>query len=677
MARNNSHHPGRKNAGSRKALAKRSKSARPKNLPVYTGKVQMTRDGFIFVIVEGQDEDIYVKASRTKNALHGDTVRVAVLKEHGRDRRREGEVVEILERNPKPFVGILHFVGAQAWVLMQSRNMPYDISVDQQQAIDMGGQTGMKAAVVVDHWNRNEIGPWGHIVDVLGMPGENNTEMHAILAEYGLPYRFEKEVENAADKISEEITEKDLKGRKDFRDTYTLTIDPADAKDFDDALSFKALPNGNYEVGVHIADVSWYVRPGSEVDKEAQARGTSVYLVDRTVPMLPEKLCNKLCSLRPDEDKLTFSTVFEITPKAEIVHRWIGRTVIRSDRRYNYEEVQEIILGNVPEEPAILPLNALATILRRNRFKNGAIMFERPEMKVEIDENGKPIGVHEAVSNESHWLIEEFMLLANRTVAEFVATNGQMNHVAAKNAKTFVYRVHDEPNTEKIQNLRTFAKHFGYKLGATGNGSEIARSLTDLLGEAKGKPEFDALQMIALRSMAKATYTTDNIGHYGLAFKFYTHFTSPIRRYPDLMVHRLLTLYLAGKESQKQDYYEQQCVHASEREVLAAEAERASIKYKLVEFMQDKVGEEFPGHISGLTDWGMYVEIEPTKIEGMVSLREIKSDFFEFDEERYRIVGKRTHRIFRLGDPVRIKVKATNLEQKLLDYELIEKNIQS
>ena len=660
----------------KKVAAARGRKTKSRSFPVYTGKVQMTRDGFIFVIVEGQDEDIYVKSTRTRNALHGDTVRVMVLKEHGRDRRREGEVVEILERSQKPFVGILHFVGAQAWVLMQSRNMPYDISVDQQQAIEMGGKTGMKAAVVVDHWNRNEIGPWGHIVDVLGMPGENNTEMHAILAEYGLPYRFEKEVENAADKIPEEITEKDLKGRKDFRDTYTLTIDPADAKDYDDALSFKALPNGNYEVGVHIADVSYYVKPGTEVDKEAQARGTSVYLVDRTVPMLPEKLCNKLCSLRPDEDKLTFSTVFEITPKAEVVHRWIGRTVIRSDRRYNYEEVQEIILGHVPEEPAILPLNALATILRRNRFKNGAIMFERPEMKVEIDENGKPIGVHEAVSNESHWLIEEFMLLANRTVAEFVATNGQMNHVAAKNAKTFVYRVHDEPNTEKIQNLRTFAKHFGYKMGATGNGSEIARSLTELLGEAKGKPEFDALQMVALRSMAKATYTTDNIGHYGLAFKFYTHFTSPIRRYPDLMVHRLLTLYLAGKESQKKDYYEQQCVHASEREVLAAEAERASIKYKLVEFMQDKVGQEFEGHISGLTEWGMYVEIEPTKIEGMVSLRELRSDFYEFDEERYRIVGKRTRRIFRLGDPVRIKVKATNLEQKLLDYELIEKNIQ-
>ena len=676
MARKNSHNPGRKNAGSRKALAKRSKNARPKGFPTYTGKVQMTRDGFIFVIVEGQDEDIYVKSTRTKNALQGDIVRVAVLKEHGRDRRREGEVVEILERSTKPFVGILHFVGAQAWVLMQSRNMPYDISVDQQQAIDMGGQSGMKAAVVVDHWNRNEIGPWGHIVDVLGMPGENNTEMHAILAEYGLPYRFEKEVEDAADKIPDEITEKDLKGRKDFRDTYTLTIDPADAKDYDDALSFKALQNGNYEVGVHIADVSYYVKPGTPVDKEAQARGTSVYLVDRTVPMLPEKLCNKLCSLRPDEDKLTFSAVFEMTPKAEIVHRWVGRTVIRSDRRYNYEEVQEIILGNQPEEPAILPLNALAGILRKARFKNGAIMFERPEMKVEIDENGKPIGVHEAVSNESHWLIEEFMLLANRTVAEFIATNGQMNHVPAKNAKTFVYRVHDEPNTEKIQNLRTFAKHFGYKMGATGNGAEIARSLTDLLGEAKGKPEFDALQMIALRSMAKATYTTDNIGHYGLAFKFYTHFTSPIRRYPDLMVHRLLTLYLAGKESQKQDYYEQQCVHASEREVLAAEAERASIKYKLVEFMQDKVGEEFPGHISGLTEWGMYVEIEPTKIEGMVSLRELRSDFYEFDEERYRIVGKRTRKIFRLGDPVRIRVKATNLEQKLLDYELIEKNIQ-
>lgn len=664
---------------------KRNNSTRghksPKSFPQATGIARMSRDGFIFVEIEGQDDDVYVKSTRTRNALNGDTVRVAIYKEKARDRRREGEVVEIVERSKKPFVGVLHFVGAQAWVLMQSRTMPYDIAIDQQQALEMGGKSGMKAAVVVDRWEKNEINPWGHVTDVLGYPGENDTEMHAILAEFGLPYRFEKEVEDAANSISEAITAEDLKGRKDFRDTFTFTIDPADAKDFDDALSFKALKNGNYEVGVHIADVSYYVKPGSAVDKEAQARGTSVYLVDRTVPMLPEKLCNKLCSLRPDEDKLTFSTVFEISPKAEVVKQWIGRTVIRSNARLNYEQAQDIITGapaakDFSEElnNAITVLNGIASILRENKFKNGAIRFERPEMKVEIDENGKPTGVHQAISNESHWLIEEFMLLANRTVAEFIATDGKMNMMTSKKAKTFIYRVHAEPNTEKIQGLRDFAGNFGYKLGETGNGKEISKSLAELFDKAKDKPEFGALEMLALRSMAKATYTTDNIGHYGLAFKYYTHFTSPIRRYPDTMVHRLLTLYLDGKESQNKDYYEQQAKHASEREIIAAEAERASIKYKVVEFMQDKLGQEFDGMISGLTEWGMYVEIEPTKIEGMVPLRTIKSDFFEFDEDHYRLVGKRSHKVFRLGDPVRIKVKATNLEQKLLDYELVEKN---
>jgi len=647
-----------------------------KSCPQFTGKVQMTREGFIFVCVDGQEDDIYVKASKTKNALNGDIVTVAVTKQQGRDRRREGEVVRIEERSSRAHVGILHFVGAQAWVLMQSRNMPYDISVAQEEALALGGKSGMKVAVIVDHWNKNEISPWGHITDVLGMPGENNTEMHAILAEYGLPYRFEKAVEDAADEISEEISAEDLKGRKDFRETLTFTIDPADAKDFDDALSFKELSNGNYEIGVHIADVSWYVRPDTAVDKEARERGTSVYLVDRTVPMLPEKLCNKLCSLRPDEDKLTFSAVFEITPKAAIAGQWLGRTVIRSDRRYNYEEVQDIIISQNKDtdkiSSAILTINNLALNLRAKRFKNGAINFDRPEMKVEVDSDGKPISVHEVVSNESHWLIEEFMLLANRSVAEFIATGGKMNKVQSKKAKTFVYRVHAEPNTEKILSLKEFAGNFGYKMDDIKGADSVSQALTGLLESAKGKPEYEAFQIMALRSMAKASYTTDNIGHYGLAFKFYTHFTSPIRRYPDTMVHRLLAMYLNGQESQSKEYYTLQCQHASEREIIAAEAERASIKYKVVEFMQDKVGQEFDGHISGLTDWGIYVEIEPTKIEGMVSLREIKSDFFEFDEEHYRLVGKRSHKVFHLGDPVRIKVKATNLEQKLLDYELIE-----
>ena len=693
-----------------------------KTFPQLVGKVQMTREGFIFVIVEGQDDDIFVKASKTRHALNGDTVLVAVTRQKGGDtRRREGEVVEILERSTRPFVGFYHTVGAQAWVLMQSKTMPYDIQVDAEAAAAMGAQPGMKVAAVVDRWERREPGPFGHVTDVLGQPGENDTEMHAILAEFNLPYRFSPEVENAADKISDEITADDLKGRKDFRDTFTFTIDPSDAKDFDDALSYKALPNGNYEVGVHIADVSWYVRPGSLVDKEARERGTSVYLVDRTVPMLPEKLCNKLCSLRPHEEKLTFSAVFELTPKAEIKSRWIGRTVINSNYRLDYDQAQQIIegasaseaetavdaenrshprlrkregpaaevRGRGPAQPdvfsiepprseelaeAILTLHKLASIFKENERKNGAIDFDRPEMKVEVDEKGKPVRVYQKVSKEANWLIEEFMLLANRTVAEFAATGGQMNGVAQKNAKTFVYRVHGEPNEIKLENLYTFAKGFGYRIPneRPTAGRRAAKDLNALLESAKGKPEFAALENLALRAMAKACYSTDNIGHYGLAFKFYTHFTSPIRRYPDLMVHRLLARYLDNGEGAKKDKFEEECRYASERELVAADAERTSTKYKLVEFMMDKIGEEYDGHVSGITEWGMYVEIEPTKIEGMVSVRDIKSDFYEFDEPRYRLVGKRRHHQFRLGDPVRIRVKSANLEQRLLDYELIE-----
>ena len=671
-----------------------------KQLPVFEGTVQMTREGFAFVIVEGQEDDIFVRANKLGGALHGDRVKVAVTREKTERSRREGHVLEIVERSAKPFVGILHIFDSQAWVLMQSRTMPYDIVVsDLEKHPD--AETGMKVAAVVDYWKRGDSCPTGHIVDVLGMPGENDTEMHAILSEFGLPYKFEAEVEDAADSISDKITEEDWKGRRDFTGTLTFTIDPADAKDFDDALSFRKLENGNYEVGVHIADVSHYVTPGSVVDEEARTRGTSVYLVDRTVPMLPEKLCNKLCSLRPNEKKLTFSAVFEITPLARVVSKWFGRTVIESDFRFAYEGAQTIIEeGKVVEgyaaevmgqskvvpvevQEAVLTLNKLAAKFRKKRFAAGAISFERPEMKVQVDENGKPVGVCQKISKEANWLIEEFMLLANRSVAEFVAKGAQLDKdgnpldkpKALKDEKTFVYRVHDEPDFAKIVNLRGFVGNFGYNIGTVENGKDISRELNKLFTSAKDAPEFNAIELLALRTMAKARYDVNNIGHYGLAFSYYTHFTSPIRRYPDLMVHRLLAEYLAGGKSADREYYAQACNYASQREVVAAEAERASIKYKLVEFMQDKLGQEFTGHISGLTEWGMYVEIEPTKIEGMVPLREVKSDFFEFDSERYRLVGRRSHRVFNLGDEVKIRVKKANLEQSLLDYELVEADI--
>jgi len=658
-------------AGNKKRNKRERKEKQHKQKALFQleGTVQMTREGFCFVIPDRLDDiakggrevsDVFVKATKTKGALNGDRVVVDVVKLN----RCEGVISSIVERSRKPFVGFLHVVGDQAWVLMQSKVMPYDIALRE---VPKGAKQGYKVAAVVDEWPRGETYPLGHIVDVLGEPGENDTEMHAILAEFGLPYRFEAGVEKAANKIPSEITPSDIKDRKDFRKTLTFTIDPADAKDFDDAISYKLLKNGNIEAGVHIADVTHYVTPGTLLDKEAKERGTSVYLVDRTVPMLPEKLSNNLCSLRPGEEKLTFSAVFELNENAEIVSEWFGPTIIKSDCRYNYDEAQAVIKKDKPKgkvEEAVKALWSLAEKLRAARFKAGAISFERPEMKVICDEKGKPLDVIQKVSFEANWLIEEFMLLANRRVAEFVATKCNDN--------TFVYRVHDEPNLEKLENLRVFVKNFGYKMPKELSGRKVSSELNALFEKAKDKPEASAIELMGLRCMAKAKYDIVNIGHYGLAFRYYTHFTSPIRRYPDMMVHRLLRQYLANGKNADKEYYAAQCKHASEREQVAADAERASVKYKMVEYMQDKLGYTFKGSVSGITEWGMYVEIEPTHIEGMIALRDIKSDFFWFDEEKYRLCGRHTKKTYTIGSPVTIKVTRADLDQKQIDFEMVE-----
>lgn len=655
----------------------RTSERRSRSVEEFEGIVSLSRDGFGFVNAEGLKEDVFIPMRKLHFALNGDFVKIAVSKRRIqaglKGRSLEGEVIKIIRRSTKPHIGVLVVRGRQVWAIVESKNMPYDIRIDVKDPSDLpeiGGKQaahGMKVAVQVTDWPKRSPEPLGRIVDVLGVPGENDTEMHAILAEYQLPYRFEPEVEQAAGKISEAITQKDLAGRRDFRSVTTFTIDPTDAKDFDDALSYRKLENGNVEVGIHIADVTYYVTPGSVLDKEAFARGTSVYLVDRTIPMLPEKLSNRLCSLRPHEDKLCFSAVFEMNAKAKVIGQWFGRTVINSDYRFDYEQAQQIIeTKEGPLAAEIQELHALATILRKQRFEKGAISFERPEMKVIVDETGKPLDVVQKESKESNWLIEEFMLLANRCVAEYATKKCK-----AKNP-TFVYRIHEDPDPEKLDSLRSFAKNFGHQLGDTSNPKEAAGALNALMKEAKGKPEENALQLLALRSMARARYSTDNVGHYGLAFQYYTHFTSPIRRYPDMMVHRLLAMYMDGATSQDKLYYEDCCEHSSVREQIATDAERSSIKYKMVEFMQDKIGRVFDGHISGLTEWGIYVEIDPTKVEGMVSLRDIRFDWLQFDEEKYETRGKASGKVYRLGDPVKVRVLRANLEQKIIDYELVE-----
>ena len=634
--------------------------------PHYEGVASMTQSGSVYVAVEGLENDIFVQARNAYNALDGDRVEVAVI-HRGRDGQFEGEITRIIERSRKPYVGIAEVGAHQIFVRADSRRMPMDIYLSKRTWPDV--RDGEKVVVRIVDWQPGSKSPVGELVERLGIAGNNDTEMHAILAEYELPYRFEPEVEEAAAAIDGRVTAREIAQRRDFRKVTTFTVDPADAKDFDDALSVRKIKDGVWEIGVHIADVTHYVKPHSVIDDEAVERGTSVYLVDRTVPMLPERLSNELCSLRPNETSLCFSAVFTLNENLEILDEWFGRTVIHSDRRFTYAEAQEVIetgRGDFAEE--ILTLNRLAQALRAQRFKNGAISFEREEVKFRLDEDGKPLGVYFKEQKESNQMIEEFMLLANRRVAEFCAH--RRNEKGRAIPRTMVFRVHDAPSEEKLDRFRQFILRFGHVFKAS-KGRAVAREMNKLFKQIKGSTEENAVSTMAVRSMAKAFYTTDNIGHYGLAFQYYTHFTSPIRRYPDMMVHRLLAHYLDGGKSVDKEPVEELCARASDREIVAAEAERASIKYKMVEFMKQHIGEEFEGHISGLTEWGVYVELDETHIEGMSFLRDIEGDFFLFDEQQYEIIGRSTGIRLTLGDAVRIRVKRADLQKRQLDFELL------
>ena len=640
-----------------------------KERPRQEGIVQMISTGAMYIRSEEFENDVYVSQRNSLNALDGDRVEFVITR-RSHAGSLEGEITRIVERSRKQYVGTADVSDHAIFVKMDPRRMPMDVYLSKRDNPNV--QHGDKVVIRITDWALGSKSPAGELVEVLGRAGENNTEMHAILAEYELPYRFEPEIEQAAEGIDGRITAKEIARRRDFRNVTTFTVDPADAKDFDDALSVRKVGEGVWEIGVHIADVTHYVRPHSVIDDEAVERGTSVYLVDRTVPMLPERLSNELCSLRPHEASLCFSAVFTINEGLEILDEWFGRTVIYSDRRFTYAEAQEIIetgRGDFAEE--VLTLNRLAQALRRERFKNGAISFDREEVKFQLDEAGKPIGVYFKEQKESNQMIEEFMLLANRRVAEFCGKRKTDKGRTVE--RTMVYRVHDKPSEEKLDRFRQFILRFGHIFKATG-GRAVAKELNKLFAQIKGSTEENAVSTMAVRSMAKAFYTTDNIGHYGLAFPYYTHFTSPIRRYPDMMVHRLLARYLAGEKAADKTTLEDLCARASEREVIASEAERASIKYKMVEFMKERIGEEFDGHISGLTEWGIYVELDETHIEGMSFLRDIEGDFFQFDEANYEIVGRSTGRRMTLGDAVRIRVKRADLQKRQLDFELLIDN---
>ncbi len=644
----------------------------------YEGTIDMTSRRTAYFICEEFEDDVFIPTNNLNHALDKDKVKVYVYNRR-RGKKPEGEVIEVLERAKTEFVGVIDIQKNFAFVSTANAKMYTDIFIPKDKYLD--AENGDVVVVKIEDWPKKADSPFGSVIKVLGKPGEHDTEIHAILAEYGLPYDFPVEVEVFAQKLDTSIQPSEIAKRRDMRDTLTFTIDPKDAKDFDDALSFKKLENGNYEIGIHIADVSHYLQEGTVLDDEAYNRGTSVYLVDRVVPMLPEVLSNFACSLRPNEEKYTFSAVFEIDKKATVINQWFGRTVINSDQRFAYEEAQVIIetksnyipaeislTGNeytVSDEitEATLKLDELAKILRRNRMNNGAISFDKVEVKFNLDANGEPEGVYFKVSKDANHLIEEFMLLANRKVAEFIG----------KQKKTFVYRIHDEPNEDKLFAMQALISKFGYKIDLREK-KNISKSINQLMEDVNGKKEQNLIDTLAIRSMSKAVYSTENIGHYGLAFDYYSHFTSPIRRYPDVMVHRLLQYYLDGGKSVDAEVYEEKCKHASDMEGLATNAERDSIKYMQVKYMQDHKDEEFLGVISGVTEWGIYVEIISNKCEGMCRIREIKDDYYTFDEKQYALVGEISKSLLQLGDEVYVKVKNADLVKKQLDFHFIRKN---